>query len=172
MDVAAFRAKLGAGGARPNQFQVVLTWPQLVGGSGTGDDSLLVNAASLPPSVVNPTITQFRGREVKTAGERIFDPWNITILNDTTMKLRKLFERWSDLMNERVNNGGSTVPATYMSDLEVHQMDRNDAIIRSYIIYNAFPINVSDVALGYGINDTISEFQVTFAISHWSVDPV
>jgi hypothetical protein len=170
MDINQFRGKLGAGGTRPNQFLVTLSFPGAVGGSG--EDSILVTSASIPASTVNPTIIQYRGREVKFAGERIFDPWTISIANDTSMKLRTLFERWSDLMNNRVNNGGSTVPSTYYVDMSVEQLDRNDAVIRKYNLYNAFPITVSDIQLAYNLNDVISEFSVTFQYSHFEVDPV
>lgn len=171
MDISQFKNKLGAGGARPNQFLVTLTFPAALG-AGSSDDSLLVTSAALPASNVNPTIIQYRGREVKFAGERTFDPWTITVLNDTSMKMRRLFEAWSNLMNNRVDNGGSLAPATYMCDLEVAQLDRNDAIIRSYKIFNSFPITVSEVALAYSANDVISEFNVTFQYSHFEVTPV
>ena len=171
MDISQFKNKLGAGGARPNQFLVTLTFPAAVG-AGSSDDSLLVTSAALPASNVNPTIVQYRGREVKFAGERTFDPWTITVMNDTSMKMRRIFEAWSNLMNNRVDNGGALAPATYMCDLDVAQLDRNDATIRKYSIYNAFPITVSEVALAYSANDVISEFNVTFQYSHFDVDPV
>jgi hypothetical protein len=171
MDINQFRNKLGAGGARPNQFLVTLTWPALVG-AGANDDSLLVTGASLPASNVNPTIIQYRGREVKFAGERVFEPWSITVVNSTDFKLRQYFERWSNLMNDRINNGGSIVPTTYYKDLTVEQLDRNDQVLRTYKILNAFPSNVSDIALQYGQNDVISEFTVTFQYSHFEVTPL
>ena len=112
---------------------------------------------------------QYRGREVKFAGERTFDPWTITVLNDTDMALRSRFERWSSLMNEYVNNGGATDPGAYMADLRVEQLDRNDEVIRTYEIKNAFPITVSEVSLAYSANDVISEFNVTFQYLHFEV---
>lgn len=171
MDISQFRNKLGAGGARPNQFLVTLTFPALVG-VNPGDDSLMVTAAALPASNVNPTIVQYRGREVKYAGERTFDPWTITVINDSSMKLRKSFEKWSDLMNNRVNNGGVLTPSAYMADLTVEQLDRNETSIRKYVIYNAFPITVSEIGLSYSSNDVISEFNVTFQYAHFEVTPV
>lgn len=171
MDISQFRNKLGAGGARPNQFLVTLTFPALVG-VNPGDDSLMVTAAALPASNVNPTIVQYRGREVKYAGERTFDPWTITVINDSSMKLRKSFEKWSDLMNNRVNNGGVLTPSSYMADLTVEQLDRNETSIRKYVIYNAFPITVSEIGLSYSSNDVISEFNVTFQYAHFEVTPV
>lgn len=166
MQIDAFRSALGAGGTRPNQYRVTLNFPSLVGG-GTQADSILVTAAALPASNVNPTVVQYRGREVKFAGERIFDPWTISIMNDSSMKLRDKFEKWSNLMNNRLNNGGLLSPSAYQTDLTVEQLDRNDTSIRSYTIYNAFPINVSEISLGYGQNDVISEFTVTFQYAHF-----
>lgn len=168
MNINQFKTRLLNGGARPNQFLVTLNWPGLVGNPG-GDHNLLVTSAALPASNVNPTIVQYRGREVKFAGERTFDPWTITVLNDTDMTLRTYFERWSSLMNEYVNNGGSTAPDAYMTDLQVEQLDRNDEVIRTYNIRNAFPITVSEVALAYSANDVISEFNVTFQYLHFEV---
>lgn len=171
MNISAFKNKLGAGGARPNQFLVTLNYPALVG-AAPGDDSLQITASVLPASNVNPTVIQYRGREVKFAGERTFDPWTVTIINDSTMKLRAAFERWSNLLNNRTDNGGSLLPATYMADLQVEQLDRNDVSIRKYSIFNAFPITVSEIGLSYSANDVISEFNVTFQFSHFEVTPV
>ena len=89
MNIEEFKARLGAGGAKSNQFRVKLAFPGYV----TGVDpsySLLVTAAALPASNVNPAIIQYRGREVKLAGERIFDPWTITVVNDSEFSLRPL----------------------------------------------------------------------------------
>jgi len=170
MNITQFRNKLGAGGSRPNQFLVTLNFPLLTGFQA-GEQSLLVTAAALPASNVNPTIIQYRGREIKLAGERIFDPWTITMVNDTSMNLRKGFERWSNLMNERTNNGGATQPLAYLADLHVAQLDRNDVKLREYQIFNAFPMNISEVALAYSQNDVISEFTVTLQYSHFEVTP-
>lgn len=170
MDINEFKSRLGAGGARPNQFLVTLTFPTAIGATA-GQDSLLVTAASLPGSNVNATVIQYRGREVKLAGERTFDPWVISIANDTSMKLRTSFERWSDLMNNRLNNGGEITPALYMADVTVQQLDRNDAVIRTYSMKDAWPSNVSEIALAYSQNDVISEFQVTFQYQWFEATP-
>jgi hypothetical protein len=172
IDISSFRNALGAGGARPNQFLVTLTFPPLVGAGNSASTSLTVTSAALPASNVNPTILQYRGREVKFAGERTFDPWTCSIVNDTNMTLRTLMERWSNLLNDRTNNGGQTTPTSYMADLMVQQLDRNDTVLRTYNIYDAFPITVSEVGLSYGSNDVISEFTVTFQYQRFEVAPL
>jgi hypothetical protein len=167
MDISQFKGLLGAGGARPNQFRVILTFPSLVG-ANIGEASLLVTGASLPASNVNPTLLQYRGREVKLAGERVFDPFTITIVNDTEFKLRRPFERWMNLMNNRVNNTGRTTPRDYQTQIDVVHLDRNDVALQTYQLVDAFPINMSEVALQYGQNDVVEEFTVTFQYQHYT----
>ena len=119
MNIEEFKARLGAGGARPNQFRVKLAFPSYV----TGVDpsySLLVTGAALPASNVNPAIIQYRGREIKLAGERIFDPWTITVVNASDFSLRAPFEAWMNGMNDRETNEAITLePSSYQSDIVV-----------------------------------------------------
>jgi len=167
MDISKFKGALGAGGARPNQFEVRLTFPQLLG-SNIGEKSLLVTGASLPASNVNPTLLQYRGREIKLAGERIFDPFTITIVNDTEFSLRRPFEKWMNLMNNLVTNTGVTQPEKYQCDVTVVHLDRNETPLQTYLLADAFPINMSEIALQYGQNDVVEEFTVTFQYQHYT----
>ena len=167
MDISKFKGLLGAGGARPNQFRVILTFPGFVGSVPYTEYSLLVTGAALPASTVNPTIIQYRGREVKLAGERIFDPFTITVVNDTAMSLRRPFEEWMNGMNDLEANTGILNPIDYQVDMSVEHLDRNDDPLMTYVLYNAFPINMSEIGLQYGQNDVIEEFTVTFNYSHY-----
>jgi hypothetical protein len=167
MDISKFKGLLGAGGARPNQFRVLLSFPSYVVVPNK-EYSLLVTGAAVPASNVNPTLIQYRGREVKLAGERIFDPWTITIVNDTEFSLRRPFEEWMNGMNNLVDNTGVLTPRDYQIDLEVEHLDRNDEVLQTYKLHSAFPINMSEIALQYGQNDVIEEFTVTFQYQHYT----
>jgi|TARA_B100002019_G_scaffold54947_3_gene47098 hypothetical protein len=162
MNIEEFRSRLGAGGARPNQFRVTLNFPTIAESDNTY--SILVSGAAIPASTVNPAIIQYRGREIKLAGERIFDPWTVTIINDTNQSLRRPFEQWLDSMNQKDDNRGNLNPVDYFQDIEIEHLDRNDAVLPGgkYILYDAFPINMSEIALQYAQNDIIEEFTVTF----------
>ena len=166
MNITEFKARLGAGGARPNQFRVLLGFPSYVTGADPSY-SLLVSGAAVPASTVNPAIIQYRGREVKLAGERIFDPWTITIVNDSGQSLRRPFEQWMEGMNATAENSGFLNPIDYQVDMSVEHLDRNDDPLMTYVLYNAFPINMSEIGLQYGQNDVIEEFTVTFNYSHY-----
>ncbi len=172
MNIEEFKARLGAGGARPNQFRVKLAFPSYV----TGVDpsySLLVTGAALPASNVIPAIIQYRGREIKLAGERIFDPWTITVVNDSDFSLRAPFEAWMNGMNDRQSNEAITLePSSYQSDIVVEHLDRNDKVLENgtYTLRNAFPIQMSEIALNYAQNDIFEEFTVTWQYTHYDVE--
>lgn len=168
MNISEFKARLGAGGARPNQFRVFLTFPAYVAGVDTSY-SLLVTGAAVPASTVNPAIIQYRGREVKLAGERIFDPWTITVVNDTGQSLRQPFEQWMEGMNGVASNGGVLTPSAYQAEIIVEHLDRNDAVLPggTYTLQGAFPIQMSEIALAYSQNDILEEFTVTFQYQNY-----
>ena len=41
-------------------------------------------------------------------------------------------------------------------------MDRNDDILKSYLIKDAYPTNIGEIALDFGTNDAIAEFTCEF----------
>jgi hypothetical protein len=162
-NITQFKSALAEGGARPNQFRLSIPFPSDVKDANQ-TDLLLVSGAALPASTVNPVITQYRGREVKFAGERIFDPWTITVINNNEFTLRRKFEEWMDIINGRDDNEGEIEWAKYQTDITVEHLDRNNAVLTGgkYVLVQAFPINMSEIALQYAQNDIIEEFTVTF----------
>jgi hypothetical protein len=164
-NVDQFKSQLSGGGARPNQFFVQLTFPAFVtlGPLAIQSSPFLVTAASMPGSIVNPAMVMYRGREVKFAGERTFNPWTVNIINDNTFGLRNALEDWMNKINDLQDNSGEIQPAKYQSDMVVTQLDRNNVPLKFYQIRDAFPIDVSEVQLDFGANDQISQFSCTFA---------
>ena len=66
--------------ARPNLFQVDLAFPTgIINNSGLIDlGKFTVRAANLPSSQIGVIEVPFRGRVLKIAGDRTFEPWTIT----------------------------------------------------------------------------------------------
>ena len=169
-NVERFKSALTNGGARPNQFAVQLSFPTYVGGASiaVARAPFLVNIAELPGQTVNPAIVQYRGREVKFVGDRIFAPWTITVLNDAEMSIRNAVEQWMGGMEDSAAKFGRLQPSEYQRDLDVFQLDRNGNILKSYKLVNAFPVDLSPVALDFGANDQISQFTCTFQYQHFT----
>ena len=169
-NVDQFKAAMIGGGARANQFFVTLNFPSYVtlGSAASAQAAFLVNSATLPGSIVNPTIVPYRGREVKFAGERVFQPWTITVMNDVSFNIRNSLEKWMSGMNGLVDNTGRTNPREYQANLVVTQLDRNNNPLKIYTLAGAFPVDLGDIQLNYGDNDTIETYTVTFQYQHYT----
>jgi len=135
-----FKTALIKGGARPNLFSINLNFPSLTtienGVSTqqelTGQASFLVKSAQLPAYNMGVIEVPFRGRMLKVAGDRTFEPWTVTVVNDGDFKLRKAFEAWNKGINALTENvsqlaytaaGGTGL--AYCQDFTITQLGRD-----------------------------------------------
>jgi len=169
--ITDFKSKLTGGGARPNLFEVVLAFPTLVSPVNENEvlqkSRFLVKAAALPSSTIAPVEIPFRGRILKVAGDRTFETWTITVINDTDFMIRSAMEKWMNTINKLEDATGITNPVDYQSDALVHQLDRDGSTLRSYKFKSIFPTNISTIDLSYETTDTIEEFTVEMQVHYW-----
>lgn len=161
-----FKAKLSGGGARNNLFQVTLNFPSYAQGD-TNLASFMVKSAQLPASTIAPITVPFRGRRLQVAGDRAFDPWTVTVINDTNFKIRNSVEKWMNAINAHTANVGFTNPTAYMADMLVAQLDKGGAVIKTYDIRGCWPSNLTAIDLSYDSENTIEEFGIEFQITYW-----
>jgi len=161
-----FKAKLKGGGARPNLFRVLMNFPAYAGGNAELA-SFMCKTAQLPASTVASVDVPFRGRILKIAGERTFEDWEVTIINDTDFAVRDALERWMNGINGHSANTGITSPTLYQADMVVEQLDKDGSVLKTYNFRGAFPINLGSIELDYGTGDAIEEFTASFAIQYW-----
>jgi len=165
-----FRANIIGGGARPNQFKVEINTPP---GIATGLDnrrtSFLCKATTLPSSTLGEITMDFRGRQIFVAGDRASpDPWTTTFLNDTDFMVKNAIEAWSNVINDFAENTGVNTSVQYMADLTVHQLDRDDSILKTYQFINAWPTTTgSAITLDMATRDSIEEFECTWRYQHF-----
>lgn len=168
-NVDDFKSKLIGGGARPNLFKAIVNFPAYAQGD-TELTSFMCKGAQLPGSVIAQIDVPYRGRQLKIAGDRTFENWTITVLNDTAMEVRNAMERWMNGMNEHVNNTGLSNPTDYQADMAIQQLDKSGNVTKTYTIRGAYPVNVSSIDLSYDTNDAIEEFTVELAYQYWESD--
>lgn len=173
--ISAFKSQMQGGGARPNQFRVELTFPAFVGSvaSQAGNAvQFLAKSATLPASTLEDITTSYRGRPVHFAGERTFAPWSISVYNDTNFLIRNVMETWSNRILEYTGTNGITRPGDYQVDLWVHQLDRNDNIIKTYRFFDAYPVSVGAITLDYEQNNQIEQFDIEFNYNFFTADRI
>ena len=169
-NISDFKAQLIGGGARANQFRVELSFPSYVtAGPVVGlRAQFMCKAAQLPASTLENIPLQYRGRAVNIAGERTFAPWTVSIYNDVDFGIRNAVEQWSNGIQQLSSTNGRTNPRDYQVDLQVHQLDRNGAIVKTYKFIDAYPIEVGAIALDFDQANTIETFDVTFQYNYWT----
>ena len=169
-NIADFKAQMIGGGARPNQFRVELTFPSFVtlGVIAGQRAQFLCRAASLPASTIETISIPYRGRPVNFAGERSFQPWTVSVYNDTTFNIRNALEQWQSGIQQYNTTNGRTNPTDYQVDLSVHQLDRNGATIKSYKFTDAFPTNIGAITLDYEQQNAIEQFDVEFVYNFFT----
>ena len=165
--ISDFKSKLTGGGARANLFEVVLTFPDAAQPPQDVLDKsrFLVKGARLPASNIAQIEVPFRGRVLKIAGDRTFDSWTVTVINDTDFSIRSAFENWMNTINKLNDNTGLVNPADYQSDAFVFQLDRDGQSIRKYRFSDTFPTQVGPIELSYdaqGIQEFTVELQVQY----------
>lgn len=173
--ISAFKAQMQGGGARPNQFQVMLTFPAFVGGIGIAAGNaatFLCRSAVLPASTVGDITASYRGRPVHFAGERTFTPWTITVYNDTNFLIRNSMEVWSNGVLNYTATNGIVRPADYQVDLSVYQLDRNDNIIKQYVFFDAYPTSVGQIQLDFANNGEIETFDIEFEYNYFTATDI
>ncbi len=178
-EIRDFRNKLTGGGARSNLFEVDITYPTDMKGKGSAvnDGQFLIKAAEIPAANLGNIPVPFRGRVLPVAGDRTFDPWTVTIINDTDFSIRNAMEQWSNFINDIQTNQGEINPALYQTSATVKQLSRKGKyekegkipVLRTYTFEGIYPNAVSSIPLDYGATDQIEEFQVTFNYLFWEV---
>jgi hypothetical protein len=168
LGVDEFKSKLTGGGARPNLFQVTATFPAVAPTAPVVETSFMCKAAALPASTIGNIPVAFRGRELQIAGDRTFEPWTITVINDTDFVVRDAFEGWMNGINGHAENSGATNPDDYKSDMTISQLDKQGIPIKTYIFRGTFPSSVSSIDVSWDETDSIEEFTVELQVDYWT----
>ena len=170
-NISSFTNALQGGGARANQFQVTMSGGGATGGPVSQSLSFLCRGAQIPALTIGEIAVPYRGRQVFLAGDRTYDAWTVTIMNDRSMGIRGQLESW---MNNMQDIGAATTSPSlnansYYATALVKQLDRNDAPIRTYTLEGVWPTTLDAIDLAFDANDAIEEFGATFRFNWMTI---
>ena len=168
---------LSAGGARANLFDVTIAGGGATANletAGVAEFIFACKAANIPAMAVGVVEVPYFGRVVKVPGNKTFDNWRVTIINDEGFTIRSGFEKWVASMGTHIGNVQSAASTKldsglYGSATVSHYGKQGEtSILALYNFVNIFPVSVSEIALGWDANDAIEEFTVEFAYDYWT----
>ena len=182
--ISDFRGKaLNKAGARANLFEVTMTAPSIateLNADGGKEFSFACKGAGIPPMTVGVVEVPYFGRVVKVPGNKTFENWSVTIINDEEFHLRNGFEKWVAAMGTHEGNVatigntfGSQGGSLFGSAVVQHYSKGGGKIAAAeYKFVNIFPVSVAEITLGWDANDAIEEFAVEFAYDYWTHESV
>ena len=174
-NINTFKSKLKGGGARANQFEVHMNFPSFAGGASEAEEmTFLCTSTTTPASTVSEVPVAFRGRTLYLAGDRTFETWSTTVINDTDFKIYRAVERWLNGINDLETNESARINPvgldSYMVDAEITHLDRNSHPLKRWKFNGLFPTALPGIALDYGTNDAIETFDVTWRYQWFTTD--
>lgn len=139
--------------ARANKFEI--------SGFGLPDTlKVRVKSASLPSENVGTITVPYQGRQVKLAGDRTYEPWNIEVYVTNDYDIRDALTRWQEEINLPVENVGS-VASSYKRDGVVDQLDVSGNVLKSIKLVGAFPQIIGAAELNWENENQILTFPAT-----------
>jgi hypothetical protein len=177
LGITGFLSNFTGGGARPNRFIVQFIFPQnlqlqLAPQISVDQFRVSCKATSIPTSNTGTVGVKYMGRTINMPGDKEFDPWTITILNDISYPIRYAFEEWTNAIMGHLSNVESP-SAQFVTDFYgsayVYQLGRKgDTPTAVYFMDKFFPTQIGEIALSYDSDNQIEEFPVTFALNEWT----
>ena len=172
-----FRGKaLNDAGARANLFDVTITAPSAASELNAADEfTFACKAAQIPAMTVATIDVPYFGRTIKVPGNKTFDNWTVTVINDEGFAIRNGFEKWMAAMGSHAGNV-ATIGADFAGEggslygkaIVQHYKKTSAAIAQAkYEFVNIFPVSMGEIALAWDANDAIEEFTVEFAYDYW-----
>ena len=171
--VSDFKSNLQFGGARQTLFQCQINAPAGIPGLDFRKAPFLVKSASIPESYLGTINVPYFGRVVKMGGDRSFQPWQVTVINDEDFKIRNGLEAWSNSINNMRGNirlSGASV-LSYKATATVTQYGKTGDILRTYNFEGLYPQDIAAINLGWDQQNLIEEFNVTFDYDNWVLAP-
>lgn len=173
-----FRNKLVNGGARPSQFEMQITWPDIVRGSASvasaeRDFRFLCSVSEIPASTVGNIPVNYFGRKLFFAGDRSFGTLSVTVLNDEDFKIRKAMETWMRAITGHTSTSsqfvGGNISGSYATDGIVTQFSRNagGAATHAYKFVGMFPTSLAAIPLSWEQADQFETFTIEFHYQWW-----
>ena len=173
--VTEFKSNLKQGGARPSLFKVQFQYPSGITTPPTKSE-FLVKATTIPASTIGSYDVFYHGKAIHVAGDRSFDTWDTTIINDEDFGIRNTLENWmGSISDHKLNTRDKEVfntsegdVAKYKSTVKVIQFSKAGEEIRAYRFFGAWPSALSTINLDWSSQE-IEEFTCTWMYDSWFV---
>jgi hypothetical protein len=166
--VASFRSDF----ARPNRFLVFFPLPNFppslevdIYGSSEAILTFRCENAQIPGRTLATTEQRTYGPIEKFPYLTTYNDLDVTLIVDSDMKQKKLFDAWMQLINPSSTNNFN-YRNTYCTDITVKQYDVTDKVTHEVRFIESYPISINQMDLDWS-SDGYHKLNATFAYTRW-----
>ena len=168
-------------GARATRFDVEIHFanPALATAKET---NTVVKTTQFPSKTLQKMDLMYKGRSIPIKGQVKYNQgWSATFYLSQDHKLKNAFEVWLEALDQRHNYGRLTTSvygtqmahatSGYTSTIKLYQTAfEGEDKTACYTLYNAFPVEVSELEYSAENVGQVQEFTVSFAYSHYTLE--
>lgn len=169
MSYRDFQNAIKAGALRTNRWEIEFNFPSGLGDTATATQaSYLAKTADVPESIIGEIMLTWRGKDFPLPGDREINTYAMTFINVQDLKVHQAFINWSNAMANIKENtqlyGGDL--SKLITNIKMHLLDAANKRIKTYVLEEAWPKEVSSIPMDMSAKDTVAEFSVTFRYLH------
>jgi hypothetical protein len=156
--------------ARQNRFAILFTPPSGVNPQSLQKVLLFCDTVQLPgvnfSTIQNRTYGEFR----EVPYEKLFDTVNMTFYVDNDLKVKELFDRWVDTVQNPVTRNFNYYNR-YTTDMVIEVQDINDNTRYELTLYECYPKAIGSISLDQASKE-IMRLPITMQYKYWKASPV
>ena len=159
--IATILGALSSGIARPNRFSVQLP-------DDDGTIGILCYACSLPARGLQTFELKQRGVPYKVPFSQDYQPVTFSFYATPAYNTRKYFEKWHREVVLTFKNNVMGTYSKFAKKARIMTLDRMGQTRLTVNLFEAWPLNIGEVDLNYGTNNTYATITVTLTYKYWN----
>lgn len=160
--------------ARTNRFQVVIPVPRkaistdnpilgIAGAvAGSINLSLMCHSAALPGKRLATTEIKYNADTLRMPYTQVYEPMPMSFKVSQTMTEKRILDAWvNNIYDPRAHE--MSYYDDYTTDIVVTQLTNNDLPVATYILKDAYPMEVNSIELNHDDKNTYNRLNVLFS---------
>jgi hypothetical protein len=168
--IGDFVAQVKSGAlSRQNRFAVLFTPPAGVNPQALRKVLLFCDTIQLPgtnfSTIQNRTYGEFR----EVPYEKLYDAVNMTFYVDLDLKVKELFDRWVDTVQNPVTRNWNYYN-NYITNMVIEVQDINDNTRYEMTLWECYPKSIGAINLDHSSKE-VMKLPITMQYKYWTAEP-
>jgi len=165
-----FISHIKSGGlARTNRYAVMFTPPAGINPGNLQKILLFCDQIQLPGTNYSTTQNRMFGEFREVPYEKIYDNITMSFYVDVDLKVKSLFDDWSNLISNPVTKTYNYYN-TYISDMRIEVQDINDKTRYEVTLFECYPKTISSIQMDYAAKD-VMKISIGMQYKNWIATP-